>query len=169
MYWVGGNNSGFDDLRSSVPVPVPVLGAGAGAGACLRCRCRCRCLPIFESWCRCRCRCLSILKSWCRCRCRCLSILKTWCRCRCRCRFSGAGAGAGACLFSYRHLGVCRKDTYNSSEKRVKSGCRQVLTVQKNGAVENILGKSQKNRSLKCPDEGSLSKIKCRRIISVLT
>ena len=53
-----------------------------------------------------------------------------------------------------------RKDTYNSSDKRVKSGCRRVLTVQKNGAVESILGKSQKNRSFKCPGKGSLSKHK---------
>ena len=62
-----------------------------------------------------------------------------------------------------------RKDTYNLTKKSLKSGCRHVLTVQRNGTVEKVLRKKSILCCLKCPGEEALSKIKCRQIISVLT
>ena len=59
---------------------------------------------------------------------------------------------------------VYRKDNLNSTKKGPKSGGRKSLSVQRNGAVENVLMKKSILRCLKCPAEGSLSNLKCRRI-----
>ena len=56
------------------------------------------------------------------------------------------------------------KDTLNSTKKGPKSEGRKSLSVQRNGAVESFLMKKSILRCIKCPAEGSLSNLKCRRI-----
>ena len=54
-----------------------------------------------------------------------------------------------------------RRETLNSTKKKAKSRGQKSLSVQRYGAVENVLVKKSVLRCLKCPAERSLSNLNC--------